>query len=112
MKSEVIYLYKDRTDVTLTTYVLDDSREMLNGGKRPAVLICPGGAYLSCSDREGEPVAMAFAAMGYHAFVLRYSTYGEEAFKTGFRASHANERDRPGNFENQRKSTGMAGGYR
>ena len=53
MKSEVIYLYKDRTDVTLTTYVLDDSREMLNGGKRPAVLICPGGAYLSCSDREG-----------------------------------------------------------
>ena len=26
MKSEVIYLYKDRTDVTLTTYVLDDSR--------------------------------------------------------------------------------------
>ena len=77
MKSEVIYLYKDRTDVTLTTYVLDDSREMLNGGKRPAVLICPGGAYLSCSDREGEPVAMAFAAMGYHAFVLRYSTYGE-----------------------------------
>ena len=85
MNSEVIYLYKDRTDVTLTTYVLEDSREMLNGGKRPAVLICPGGAYLSCSDREGEPVAMAFAAMGYHAFVLRYSTYGEEAFKTGFR---------------------------
>ena len=69
MKSEVIYLYKDRTDVTLTTYVLDDSREMLNGGKRPAVLICPGGAYLSCSDREGEPVAMAFAAM---AIMLSY----------------------------------------
>lgn len=48
MKSEVIYLYKDRTDVTLTTYVLDDSREMLNGGKRPAVLIDPGLAVL-CS---------------------------------------------------------------
>lgn len=84
MRSEVMYLYKDRTDVTLTTYLLDDSREMLDGGKRPCVLICPGGAYLSCSDREGEPVAMAFAAMGYHAFVLRYSTYGEEAFVNGF----------------------------
>lgn len=28
-----------------------------------------------CSDREAEPVALAFAAMGYHAFVLRYSAY-------------------------------------
>lgn len=35
----------------------------------------PGGAYLNLSDREGEPVAIAFARMGYHAFVLRYSVY-------------------------------------
>lgn len=77
MYSTKIKLYDGRDDVTLTTYVLDDSPEMLKGKKRPAVLICPGGAYLSCSDREGEPVAMRFAAMGYHAFVLRYSTYME-----------------------------------
>lgn len=70
-----IQLYEDRADVTLTTYVLDDSPEMLDGGYRPAVLVCPGGAYLGCSDREAEPVALRFAAMGYHAFVLRYSTY-------------------------------------
>jgi len=68
-------LYEDRQDVTLTTYVLSDSPEMLNGKRRPAVLVCPGGAYLGCSDREAEPVAVRFAAMGYHAFVLRYSTY-------------------------------------
>ena len=77
MLSECIRMYEDREDVTLTTYVLDDSKEMLDGKKRPAVVICPGGAYLSCSDRESEPVAMKFAAMGYHAFVLRYSTYSE-----------------------------------
>ena len=77
MKTEKIKLYENRDDVTLTTYVLDDSPEMLNGKNRPAVLICPGGAYMSCSDREGEPVALRFASMGYHAFVLRYSTYGE-----------------------------------
>ena len=75
MYSEKIKLIEGRDDVTLTTYVLDDSPEMLNGKKRPAVIICPGGAYLNCSEREGEPVAMAFAMMGYHAFVLRYSTY-------------------------------------
>ncbi len=68
-------LYEDRQDVTLTAYILADSPELLNGKKRPAVLVCPGGAYLFCSDREAEPVALCFAAMGYHAFVLRYSTY-------------------------------------
>lgn len=75
MLSKTIHLYKDRPGVTLTTYVLDDSRELLDGQKRPAVLVCPGGAYLGCSDREAEPVALRFNAMGYHAFVLRYSTY-------------------------------------
>lgn len=74
MKSEIIQLYVDREDVTLTTYILDESPE-LAGGNRPAVLICPGGAYMGCSDREGEPVAMKFLSMGYQAYVLRYSTY-------------------------------------
>lgn len=75
MNVKKIRLYEERDDVTLTTYILDDSVEMLDGKKRPAVLICPGGGYLNCSDRESEPVALQFAAMGYHAFVLRYSTY-------------------------------------
>ena len=77
MKSECIQLYKKREDVTLTTYVWTNSRELLDGRKRPAVLICPGGGYFNCSDREAEPIALRFAAMGYHAFVLRYSTYSE-----------------------------------
>ncbi len=70
-------LWPGREDVSLTTYVLADSQEMLAGKARPAVIVCPGGAYLSCSDREGEPVALRFNAMGYHAFVLRYSVYSE-----------------------------------
>lgn len=77
MHYEEIKLYEGREDVRLTAYILDDSVEMLNGGKKGAILICPGGGYLYCSDREGEPVAMAFAAMGYHTFVLRYSVYNE-----------------------------------
>ena len=75
MHYEEVALYEGREDVRLSSYILDDSVEMLDGGKKGAVLVCPGGAYLYCSDREGEPVAMAFAAMGYHAFVLRYSVY-------------------------------------
>jgi len=85
MKNETIKLYPDRNDVTLTTYVLDVSRELIGAQKRPAVLICPGGGYRFCSDREAEPLALRFAAMGYHAFVLRYSTYfGFAGYSTNF----------------------------
>ncbi len=42
--------------------------------RRPAVLVLPGGGYDYCSERESEPVALAFAKAGYQAFVLRYST--------------------------------------
>src|SRR5699024_295064 len=80
MHIERIPLRDGRDDVTLTSYVLDDSKEMLAGARRPAVLVLPGGACTFCSDREGEPVAMAFAALGYHALVLRYSVYGETDF--------------------------------
>ena len=60
--------------VTLSGYRLGDSAEFQHGQCRPAVLICPGGGYLRTSDREAEPVALRFAAQGFHAFVLRYST--------------------------------------
>lgn len=40
---------------------------------RPMVIVCPGGAYAYTSDREADPVAMQFLAMGYNAAVLRYS---------------------------------------
>jgi acetyl esterase/lipase len=79
MISKTIQLYENRPDVTLTTYTWSDSPILMDGRKRPLILICPGGAYLACSDREGEPIALRFAAMGYHAFVLRYSTYSDGA---------------------------------
>lgn len=75
MIHKTVQLYEDKPEVILTSYVLNDSTELLNGQKRAGILICPGGGYLGCSDREAEPVALRFAAMGYHAFVLRYSTY-------------------------------------
>lgn len=67
MITETVRLYRDREDVLLTSYILAEAGELHTQGKRPAVLVCPGGAYLNCSDREGEPVALKFAAMGYHA---------------------------------------------
>lgn len=40
--------------------------------KRPSIIVCPGGGYQHLSDREAEPVALAFAAMGFNAFVVWY----------------------------------------
>ena len=75
MKIKKIFLGKENQSASLTTYVLDDSIETLNGKSRPAVIICPGGGFFTCSDREAEPIAMYFVSLGYHAFVLRYTTY-------------------------------------
>ncbi|MBQ7374949.1 MAG: alpha/beta hydrolase [Clostridia bacterium] len=61
-------------DATLEGYILDCELSLGQEIERPAIVICPGGGYLYCSPREGEPVALAYAAKGIHAFILRYST--------------------------------------
>ncbi|MEE4194917.1 MAG: alpha/beta hydrolase [Anaerolineae bacterium] len=63
----------EQRNVTLACYRLDSSEELKNASVRPAILVLPGGGYFMCSDREAEPIAMAYLAEGYHAFVLRYS---------------------------------------
>lgn len=58
----------------LEGYILDCAITLGQESARPAVLVCPGGGYVYCSAREGEPVALSYAAKGFHAFVLTYST--------------------------------------
>ena len=72
---------KSNPGATLTAYLLDTSREMPNMTDRPAVLVIPGGGYYMCSDREAEPIAMAFAVHGYNTFVLRYTVGEGKDFK-------------------------------
>src|SRR5215213_2110242 len=38
---------------------------------------CPVGGYFMTSDREAEPVAVAYLAEGFNAFVLRYRAGAE-----------------------------------
>lgn len=61
------------TEASLTRYQLDYSTEMPETFERPAVLVIPGGGFTYCSERETEPVAIAYLNMGYHAYILRYS---------------------------------------
>lgn len=67
-------LGEDGRDPTLTLYLPDNLKEMgRENQKRPCLLICPGGAYMMCSQREAEPVAFHFLPVGFNVFVLTYS---------------------------------------
>jgi acetyl esterase/lipase len=56
----------------LYTYILDMPKEYAFP-KRPTVLLCPGGGYVMTADREAEPVAMRFLALGVNVCILRYA---------------------------------------
>ena len=71
MKTQEIILHENR-NVTLTAYIQEAEGEF-GFSKRPAMLVIPGGGYAICSDREADPVAMAYLKAGYQAFVLRYT---------------------------------------
>jgi acetyl esterase/lipase len=60
----------------LSAYLPDNSPEVDADKKKKAVLVFPGGGYWMVSDRENEPIALSFAAAGYNAYTLKYSTRG------------------------------------
>ena len=74
MLTKTISLIPGREDVTLTALCWEPSPALQDASRpRPGLLILPGGGYQSHAHREMEPIAVRFAAMGYHTFILRYS---------------------------------------
>ena len=69
-----IFLNPEDDRVYIDTYVANDRTV-----KRDALLVIPGGGYRNvCTDREGEPIALAFFAKGINCFVLNYRAGGAE----------------------------------
>ena len=66
--------------VTLDAYLREPRPEMPIWDKRPAVVVCPGGGYGMCSQREGDPIALSYLAAGFHVFLLTYSLGEKAAF--------------------------------
>ena len=68
------YILNEERGAYLLRYAFEKKQAaMPNVMKRPTVVVCPGGGYVSCSPREADPVAFQFMAEGYHTFVLYYS---------------------------------------
>lgn len=75
MKTDTISLNEK---AYMTVYVCDDYRVDVKTDPKPAVIICPGGGWMTLSEREGEPIAIEFAKRGYLALVLHYSVADRE----------------------------------
>lgn len=74
LKDRFPFLGENGCDPILTTYIQYNMTEMKQENrKRPTLLICPGGGYGMCSQRESEPIALAFLPLGMNAFILDYS---------------------------------------
>lgn len=73
MNTYIINLAEQKTEFdfmpTMQAYILDETQT----GPRPMVVVCPGGAYSGVSwNWEGERIAMAYVAAGFHAAVVNY----------------------------------------
>lgn len=54
-------------------YLWDDYDTLKAHKLRPALIICPGGAYRWRSPREKDAPALEFLSVGYQVFILEYS---------------------------------------
>lgn len=76
LKDHFSFLGEDGRDATLALYLpYFDMPEIKHSGvNKPCILLCPGGGYARCSQREDEPIALHFLPEGYNVFILTYST--------------------------------------
>ncbi len=74
LKDYFSQLGEDSVDPTVDIYLPDNMSEMnWQDKKRPCLVVCPGGAYAMCSQREAEPIALEFLPEGFNAFVINYT---------------------------------------
>ncbi len=73
----------------ITTYISDLSPEIDPVRKAPAMLVIPGGGYYMVSDREGEPVALRYLALGFNSFILNYSVAEDSVLKYPYQIAEA-----------------------
>ncbi len=60
-------------DARVQTYVLSNFHDLRPERRRAMMVICPGGGYQFCSNREAEAVAIRFNSLGMNAVVVYYT---------------------------------------
>lgn len=81
MINETIQLHPILTNIKLVAIGQSQLKYTDNSQTiRPAIIICPGGGYLTIHDDEAEYVTMKFVSLGYMVFVLHYSVGAPYAY--------------------------------
>lgn len=74
LKDHFSVLGENGADPTLEIYLPYNMTEMgWQDRKRPCMVVCPGGGYSMCSQREAEPIALHFLPEGFNVFILNYT---------------------------------------
>lgn len=74
LKDHFSYLKEIHSDGSVAAYLQDNLSEMGREDMlRPCLIVCPGGGYQMCSQRESEPIALHFLPEGFQVFVISYS---------------------------------------
>ena len=74
LKNEFPFLGEGGRNPVLELYLPYNMTEMKRENqKRPCMIVCPGGGYWICSQREAEPIALHFLPEGFNVFILTYS---------------------------------------
>lgn len=61
LKDSFPFLGEEGCDPTVELYLPYNMKEMgREKQKRPCLIVCPGGGYEMCSEREAEPIALHF----------------------------------------------------
>mgnify|MGYP005782592025 CR=1 FL=1 len=67
----------NKREFKIHTYVLDQNPELVEQ-KRPLAIVVPGGSFEHLSQRESEPVALAFNNEGFNSVVMEYNLVHDE----------------------------------
>lgn len=74
LKDYYSFLGEDGRNPYVEYYLPYNSVEMKRENqKRPCMVVCPGGGYSMCSERESEPIALKYTSEGFNVFVINYS---------------------------------------
>lgn len=74
LKDHYQFLGEDGKNPFVDVYLPYNLAEMKReDDMRPSMIVCPGGGYAFCSEREEEPIALKLLDLGFNVFVLNYS---------------------------------------
>lgn len=66
-------IFDEQKNVFMRCYLQECGGEFSYIKARPAMIVLPGGGYGMCSEREADPVALAYAKVGFQTFILNYT---------------------------------------